>query len=64
MTREEQERLYKIRELEQTPHRGAQMIAQVLKRRSSISFSDEGQRIPERSKYIVSEPLDLSGLTE
>jgi len=60
----EQERLYEIRKLEVTPHRGAQIMAQLLKRRSNITFKDEDQRLPEKSKYIVSEPVDLSGLAD
>ena len=58
----DKELLYKIRVLERTPNRLAQMYAQALKRKSDITFSDEDQTLPEAGKWMESEPLDLSSM--
>ncbi|AGM11536.1 hypothetical protein M199_gp130 [Halogranum tailed virus 1] len=49
----EQERLYAIGVLEQSPHEIDHIRATILKRRSSITFSDEDQPIGEKGKWMA-----------
>lgn len=48
----EQERLYAIRVLENTPDELAQLKAQHLKRESSITFKDEDERLGRTGRWM------------
>lgn len=62
MSREKQKRLFTIRLLESHWREEGRLMAQYLKRQSEISFKDEDQRLPERTKYEPYEEVDTETL--
>lgn len=62
MSRERQKLLFSIRLLEQHGTEQGRLMAQHLKRTSDITFKDEDQRLPERTKYEPYEEMDYESL--
>ena len=60
--REQQKELVAIRTLEQHGTEQGRLMAQWLKRKSEITFTDEDQRLPERTKYRPYEEMDFEQL--